>query len=273
MFNLFRVYKGNMRASLTAFRVSTSKCLVGNRLSSSRECFSSLSSRRVFINSSKYRFVDRSKLHWIQTDVSQVSLGKQVRNFVVSRAAVASEEVARGIEHGVVSNPTLSKDTTVVLDVEKMKCGGCSAAVKRVLEQQDMVIQASVNLITGSAVINVKDGSTKEDIMQIIEAVNQKGFPTAVRRENAGNDILSGSKIEDEARNEKFALQFAWFLALTCYGHHLGHFLHIVGLHEYAHSDWMSWIGNPFVGGVLGAMAILGPGRSLIMDGFWSFFR
>jgi cation transport ATPase len=124
-----------------------------------------------------------------------------VRSFVVSRA-VASEEVAREVEHGELSSLTLSNDNTVVLDVEKMKCAGCSAAVKKVLEQQDKVIQASVNLITGSAVINIKDGSTKEDIERIIEAVNQKGFPTALRRENSGNQILSGSKIEEEARDE-----------------------------------------------------------------------
>jgi len=190
-----------MRASLTAFRVSTSKCFVGNRLSSCSESFSRLSSRRVFINSSKHHFISRNNLHWIQLDVNQLSLGRQVRSFVVSRA-VASEEVDTETKNGEVSNSTFSKDTTVVLDIEKMKCGGCSAAVKRVLEQQDHVTRASVNLITGSAVINIKDGSTKEDVEQIIEAVNQKGFPTAVRRENAGNEILSGSKIEAEARNE-----------------------------------------------------------------------
>lgn len=190
-----------MRASLTAFRVSTSKCLVlGNRLSNSGGSSGHLSSRRLLINPCKHHFHDSNRLNWFQRDVSQVSLERQVRSFVVSRA-VASEEVAREVEQGELSSSTLSKDNTVILDVEKMKCGGCSAAVKKVLEQQDKVIQASVNLITGSAVINIKDGSTKEDVEQIINAVNQKGFPTSLRRENSGNEILSKSKIE-EARDE-----------------------------------------------------------------------
>jgi len=68
-------------------------------------------------------------------------------------------------------------------------------------------------------------------------------------------------------------LQFAWALAITCYGHHLGHVLHAFGLHEYAHTEFMSWLGTPVVGGVLGAAAILGPGRTLLMDGFSSFVK
>jgi P-type Cu+ transporter len=71
----------------------------------------------------------------------------------------------------------------------------------------------------------------------------------------------------------KRSLQFAWALAVTCYAHHLGHFLHALGLHEYAHTGFMSWLGTPLVGGAIGAAAILGPGRKLLADGFLSFMR
>lgn len=53
----------------------------------------------------------------------------------------------------------------------------------------------------------------------------------------------------------------------------MGHLLHALGLHEYAHTGFMSWLGTPVVGGIIGAAAILGPGRSLLMDGFLSFIR
>lgn len=53
----------------------------------------------------------------------------------------------------------------------------------------------------------------------------------------------------------------------------MGHLLHALGLHEYAHTGFMSWLGTPVVGGIIGAAAILGPGRSLLVDGFLSFTR
>lgn len=69
------------------------------------------------------------------------------------------------------------------------------------------------------------------------------------------------------------SLAFAWTLAIACYGHHLGHFLHALGMHEYAHTGLMGWLGNPVVSGVIGAAAILGPGRQLLFDGVASLAR
>lgn len=60
---------------------------------------------------------------------------------------------------------------------------------------------------------------------------------------------------------------------MTCYAHHFGHLLHTMGLHEYAHTEFLSWLSSPVVGGAIGAAAILGPGRSLLADGFISFVR
>jgi Heavy-metal-associated domain len=44
----------------------------------------------------------------------------------------------------------------ILLDVGSMKCGGCSAAVKRLLSARPEVQSASVNLVTGSAVVTVR---------------------------------------------------------------------------------------------------------------------
>lgn len=68
-------------------------------------------------------------------------------------------------------------------------------------------------------------------------------------------------------------LAFAWILASTCYGHHLGHLFHMLGWHGIAHSSLMEILGNPLVSGILGAAALFGPGRTLIKDGISSLFR
>ena len=127
-------------------------------------------------------------------------------------------------------------------------------------------------------------------------------------------------------------LAFAWGLALVCCTHHLGHLLHSLGLHQFAHTggwaggcwggednftgqrvagetslgrgaergeggaagaaasiplahrphptlarppptDFMHALGNPWVSGVLGAAALLGPGRPLLVEGALSLFR
>ncbi|KAJ8636086.1 hypothetical protein MRB53_010353 [Persea americana] len=46
-----------------------------------------------------------------------------------------------------------SPSAAIVLNVEGMICGGCTASVKRILESQPQVSSASVNLETASAVV------------------------------------------------------------------------------------------------------------------------
>eukprot|EP00889_Picochlorum_renovo_P001359 jgi/Picre1/28389/NNA_003794.t1 len=170
-------------------------------------------------------------------------------------------------------NASTAPDNVVVLDVTKMMCGGCSASVKKMLSQQPKVKEASVNLITGTAVVHLAPESSDKDVDDIVRVISDKGFPTFLRTaENSAEQMeqIRLAKVEEE-RKEKLSLQFAWLLAVSCYGHHLGHLLHGLGLHQYAHSEFMSWLGTPAVGGALGAIAILGPGRALLRDGFNAF--
>jgi hypothetical protein len=66
----------------------------------------------------------------------------------------------------------------------------------------------------------------------------------------------------------KVQLAGAWALAVLCVGSHLGHHLHHLGMHQYAHSDLLTVAGQPWVGTALAAAALLGPGRELIVEGF-----
>lgn len=194
---------------------------------------------------------------------------RQQQRFVRSSAA-AVDDVEVGIS---TQAPNVGKDPVIVLDVTKMMCGGCSSAVKNILVKHPAVVDASVNLITASAVVTLTPEATDTDVDSVVEAVTSKGFPSFLRTMENKKELESQiqKEKEDEERSEKRSLQFAWLLALTCYGHHLGHALHALGLHDYAHTEFMAWLENPLVGGVLGAAAILGPGRTLLADGFRAF--
>ena len=53
---------------------------------------------------------------------------------------------------------------TVMLDVSGMKCGGCSASVKRILLSNEGVQHAAVNLLTETAVVKLRpaEGSAEK---------------------------------------------------------------------------------------------------------------
>jgi len=158
----------------------------------------------------------------------------------------------------------------VLLDVEGMKCGGCSAAVKRILEQQPGVRAASVNLLTNIAAVEV-DGEAGDDRSAVAEAaaaaVTAKGFATTVRP--VGRPIsLAGGGGEDGSADAGAGLAVAWGLAAVCCVHHAGHLLHAAGAHGLAHGPVMSALGSAPVQAALGAAALLGPGRGLLVDGF-----
>lgn len=59
----------------------------------------------------------------------------------------------------IVDEPTTSAPL-VLLDVSGMKCGGCSAAVKRMLAARPDVESAAVNLITETAAVRFRSVST-----------------------------------------------------------------------------------------------------------------
>ena len=52
-----------------------------------------------------------------------------------------------------------------------------------------------------------------------------------------------------------------------------GHWLHGLGMHSLAHTAAMDMLANPTVSAALGAFALLGPGRRLVIDGAVSLYR
>jgi copper chaperone CopZ len=90
-------------------------------------------------------------------------------------------------EAAAAAGDSLDKDVQpvpVILDVGGMKCGGCSAAVKRILLQQPRVLGAAVNLLTETAVVQVDapDGALAEGVASDAAGVlAAKGFPAQLR--------------------------------------------------------------------------------------------
>lgn len=119
--------------------------------------------------------------------------------------------------------PACTAAQPVVLDVRGMKCGGCSAAVKRILLQQPGVAGAAVNLLTETAVVRVAvDGSSGggasggqqaaalEMAAAAAEALTAKGFPASLRSADdegvAGSAAALAERKADEMRKRCVAM-------------------------------------------------------------------
>jgi Cu2+-exporting ATPase len=143
-----------------------------------------------------------------------------------------------------------------------MKCGGCSAAVKRILSNQPGVVNAAVNLLTETAAITVTSSPTSPESLEspvpsaagaaqsqhalelgskAAEALSSKGFPSKLRASES-SAVLSDeaeAKRAAEARASLVNLAVAGSLVVLCCTHHVGHLLHALGYHQFAHGAFM----------------------------------
>lgn len=173
---------------------------------------------------------------------------------------------------------------TIILDVQNMKCGGCTASVKRILEGIPEVSTASVNLLTESAAVTVRgpgndhapgtpSTSTGQDAATLL---SKRGFPARLRTAEEG--LAGDADAQDERRREALSrsvadLAVAWSLAAVCCFHHAGHLFHVMGLHAIAHSPVLAAMHSVPMSAGLGTFALLGPGRQVIYDGAQSLVR
>ncbi len=67
-----------------------------------------------------------------------------------------------------------------------MKCGGCVRSVEQILKGQNNVEDASVNLVTGTALIDLTNPEQKID--EILSALADRGFPSKQRQETHLNE-------------------------------------------------------------------------------------
>jgi Cu2+-exporting ATPase len=163
----------------------------------------------------------------------------------------------------IASKTPASPIETIALDVSGMKCAGCVSVVERQLNQHPGVVSARVNLVTEVAVVECEVGAV--DPAALAQALTSKGFPSQARsnqnsRTPASQDTLTpAQRHEQEAREQVRSLVIAAILILLSTLGHVGHWLGAPMLPMLS-NIWFHW--------GLATLALLGPGRSIIADGW-----
>ena len=167
-------------------------------------------------------------------------------------------------EQDKINNSIKSELETIVLDVNGMKCAGCVKAVERQLEQNDGVVSACVNLITEVAVVEYESKAIAPETLA--DKLTKTGFPSELRKSDrsiyqtiADNE----AKRQQQSRNQLTQLITAAFLLFFS---SIGH-LHHLGL------PYIPVLSNIWVHFALATLALLIPGRSLLIDGWRSLIN
>jgi Cu2+-exporting ATPase len=154
---------------------------------------------------------------------------------------------------------------TIALDVTGMKCAGCVKAVENQLTQQPGVLSACVNLVTEVAVVECQPGAVSPEILA--ETLTEAGFPTHPRypQSSALDDgseaveiVAPAERRRSESRQQLRRLAIASLLLVLSA---LGHFGQLSGL-------IIPGLSNIWFHCGLATVALLGPGRAMLIDGW-----
>lgn len=151
---------------------------------------------------------------------------------------------------------------TATLDVQGMKCAGCVSAVERQLAQNPGVVSACVNLVTEVAVVKYQEGEIEPQILA--EKLTTRGFPSQVR--SSADSFRASARLTAAQRHQQAEREQIWGLsvaAILLFFSAIGHWRHISGQPvPYLSNIWFHW--------ALATLALLIPGRHLIVDGWRS---
>ncbi|MBD1884813.1 heavy metal translocating P-type ATPase [Microcoleus vaginatus] len=148
----------------------------------------------------------------------------------------------------------------VTFDVGGMKCAGCAKAVERQLMQYSGVISACVNLAVEVATVECQPGTV--DAEALAKKLTDNGFPSQSRSgENQWEaEATTIERRQQEIRQQIKQLTIALILIiLSGLGHVLGTKAPILS------NIWFHW--------GLATLALLLPGRPIIVDGCRSLWR
>ncbi|WP_319420206.1 heavy metal translocating P-type ATPase [Pleurocapsa sp. FMAR1] len=158
-------------------------------------------------------------------------------------------------------NLAKSELKTIALDVGGMKCAGCVKAVERQLEQNSGVVSACVNLITEVAVVEYETQSVAPEALA--EKLTKTGFPSQLRASDRSiYQIAQSNQAKRQQQSKKQVQQLITAAVLLLFSG-IGH-LHHLGL------PYIPVLSNIWVHFALATLALLIPGRSLLIDGWRS---
>ncbi|MEG4350317.1 heavy metal translocating P-type ATPase [Microcoleus sp. LAD1_D3] len=153
-----------------------------------------------------------------------------------------------------------SSPELVTFDVGGMKCAGCAKAVERQLMQYSGVISACVNLAVEVATVECQPGAV--DAQALAKKLTDNGFPSQFRlgenqqEAEAATIERRGQEIRQQIKQLTIALIL---IILSGLGHVLGTKAPILS------NIWFHW--------GLATLALLLPGRPIIVDGCRSLWR
>jgi P-type Cu2+ transporter len=155
--------------------------------------------------------------------------------------------------------------TTIVLDVGGMKCAGCVRAVEKHITDRPGVKSACVNLLTGVAAIVTEPDLITADTLAA--KLTSSGFPSQPRTSQGRSSVDRQAKYIKESQEILRQLIIAGILLiLSAVGHftqpttHLNH-----GYINPLNNFWWHW--------GLATVAIIFPGRSILVDGWRSMWH
>jgi len=158
-------------------------------------------------------------------------------------------------------NASDAETKTVALDVGGMKCAGCVKAVERQLEQNSGVISACVNLITEVAVVEYESKNIAPEILA--EKLTKTGFPSQLRvSDRSIYQIAQENQSKRQQQERNWTIQLITATVLLFFSS-IGH-LHHLGL------PTIPILSNIWIHFSLATLALLIPGRSLLVDGWRS---
>ncbi|WP_337884525.1 heavy metal translocating P-type ATPase [Fischerella thermalis] len=164
------------------------------------------------------------------------------------------------------SEPTPTTEK-IILDVGGMKCGGCVKAVERQLFQYPGVKSASVNLATEIAVVELETRVVDADALA--QQLTAAGFPSQPRQASgkvADKNQGKSDPAERQRREIQSARRQLIIAALLLLLSGIGHFGNSGGfVLPVLHNIWFHC--------GLATVALLIPGRSILIDGWVSWRR
>ncbi|KAF4386329.1 hypothetical protein G4B88_003546 [Cannabis sativa] len=222
-------------------------------------------------NSNKLANVDRFFSFGIQRRRKEFSINRR-RCFppATSKPAFVISSSLQAQTTTAVSVQEPSGDTSVLLDVSGMMCGGCVSRVRSLLSSDERVDSVAVNMLTETAAIKLKSEVAVDDTGSVAESLARRltecGFSS--KRRESGRGVAENVRKWKEMLKKKDEMlvrsrnrvAFAWTLVALCCGSHGSHILHSLGIHV-AHGSFFELLHNSYLKGGLALGALLGPGR------------
>ncbi len=151
---------------------------------------------------------------------------------------------------------------SIQLSITGMKCGGCVSTVEKILNNSDGIENVSVNLLTESAYFEITQKHI--EIKTVLENLKENGFPAKIYINDFSKKINKAELEKKKDWNNQWKkLTFALLLLLFSV---LGHL---------AEGRYINFpiLGNIFFHASLATLALLFPGRGIIINGFKSFIK